>query len=143
MAIARGINKSLDMSLKDRIQYLKQYNISYTEQGFKMFKFNVGSAVQGKDQAISTARAFVVLYQVGFNNLKLRSTAKSNTETTYVITAESFTDAEYDTHTEAVHAACVTLEQDCIAYTQSNEGFLIGPKAADWGGTFNPEYFIK
>lgn len=143
MAIARGINKSLDMPLKDRIQYLKQYNISYTEQGFKMFKFNVGSAVQGKDKAISTARAFIVLYQVGFNNLKLVRSAQSNTETTYVITADSFTDAEYDTHVEAVHAACITLEQDCIAYTQSDEGFLVGPKSVEWGGTFNPEYFIK
>ena len=107
MAIARGINKSLDMSLKDRIQYLKRYNISYTIQGFKMFKFNIGSAVQGVDKAIPKNLVFIVLYQVGFNNLKLQKQALSDTETTYVFTASSFNTEEYDTPEQAVHAACI------------------------------------
>jgi len=37
---------------------------------------------------------------------------------------------------------CKLLNQDCIAFTVDGTGHLLGPKAADWGGKFNPEYFL-
>ena len=37
---------------------------------------------------------------------------------------------------------CKLLNQDCIAFTVDGQGYLLGPKAADWGGKFNPEYFL-
>lgn len=37
---------------------------------------------------------------------------------------------------------CKLLNQDCIAFTVDGTGHLLGPKAADWGGKFNPQYFL-
>lgn len=46
-----------------------------------------------------------------------------------------------------VHTLYLALHQDAIAYKQgfgdSSIGFLIGPNAADWGGSFNPEFFLN
>lgn len=38
--------------------------------------------------------------------------------------------------------ACKLLNQDCIAFTVDGAGYLLGPKAAEWGGVFNPEFFL-
>lgn len=37
------------------------------------------------------------------------------------------------------------LRQDCVAawLPADREGLLTGPKAEDWGGTFNGEYFVQ
>ena len=45
-----------------------------------------------------------------------------------------------------VHTLCLALDQDAIAWTVGHGdralGFLTGPRAVDWGGEFNPEYFL-
>lgn len=84
------------------------------------------------------------LWQAGFVRPELIKTAMSNTETTYVIVAESFdSSGHFSTHEAAVHMVCLQLSQDAIAYTVDGTGYLVGPKAEDWGGEFNPEYFIE
>ena len=42
-----------------------------------------------------------------------------------------------------VHTLCLALNQDAIAWSLDGIGFLTGPKAADWGGSFNPEFFLS
>ena len=37
---------------------------------------------------------------------------------------------------------CQTLRQDAVAFTVGGAGHLLGPKAAEWGGVFNPEFFL-
>ena len=37
---------------------------------------------------------------------------------------------------------CQTLRQDAVAFTVDGTGHLLGPKAAEWGGQFNAEYFL-
>lgn len=37
----------------------------------------------------------------------------------------------------------VKLEQDAIPQLSNGTGIMNGPKAADWGGKFNPEYYIN
>ena len=108
-----------------------------------MFKFNVGAAVQGIDNSITRVDVLSELYFAGFNDVRIAKIEQSTTESTYVVTAAGFSTWLYDTHQEAIDAACKGLQQDCIAYKLDSEGFLIGPKAQDWGGAFNPEYFIN
>ncbi len=45
-------------------------------------------------------------------------------------------------HYRSLDYLCTALDQDCIAEYchDTGRGFLIGPKAAEWG-EFNPEYF--
>ena len=47
-----------------------------------------------------------------------------------------------------VEALCITLHQGAIAYRvdpregfEDAQGFLVGPRAAEWGGEFNEAYF--
>lgn len=114
-----------------------------------MFKFNIGSAINGVDQAIDAGTVLVTLWQHGFVRPELVKTERSDTETTYVITAEGYDDDGdyYPTHEAAVYAVCEALQQDAIAYkvlyTNAECGFLVGPKAEDWGGEFKQEYFIE
>lgn len=107
-----------------------------------MFKFNIGSAVNGEDKAIDAGTVLVTLWQHGFVRPELIKTERSNTETTYVVVAEDRIDYGMRGHRATVHAVCEALSQDAIAYTVNGTGYLVGPKAEDWGGEFNPEYFI-
>lgn len=106
---------------------------------FIMFKFNIGSAVKGVDKVISAAQAVQALRYAGFHGLEVVKEAVSDTETTYVITAGG---VWLDDHEGLVHTVSFVLLQDAIAYTLDGVGYLVGPKAEDWGGAFNPEYFI-
>lgn len=108
-----------------------------------MFKFNVGSAINGQDLALDLSEVYIKLWHCGFNAIRLERVAKSNTESTYVLTSESFSDDAFDTFEEAVLVASRLLKQDCIAFKKGDVGYLIGDKADEWGGTFNPEYFIE
>jgi hypothetical protein len=107
-----------------------------------MFKFNIGSAVNGVDKVISDSTVLHELHCAGFVDAEIIKTAMSDTETTYVVTATGFNNWLGNGHEAAVHAVCFDLGQDAIAYTVDGTGYLVGPKAEDWGGAFNPEYFI-
>jgi|SRR5690606_12004645 len=110
-----------------------------------MIKFNIGSAVNGVDKSFSAGEALIRLWQAGFINPWCVKIEKSATETTYVITAEGYDDSGdyYPSHEAAVYAVCEELQQDAIAYKVGDTGYLVGPKAEDWGGLFIPEYFIE
>lgn len=106
-----------------------------------MFKFNIGSAVNGVNLSISSSEALAALEAEGFEGFISLRAAKSSTETTYVI---KVVDCEHPAgHEEAVFAVCLRLQQDAIAYTVDGVGYLVGPKAEDWGGEFKQEYFIE
>ena len=68
-------------------------------------------------------------------------TAQSSTEQTAVIkfkTAKSEADV-----VDLIARLSDLLRQDCIAAKINGKGHLIGTYASDWGGKFNPEYFIS
>lgn len=111
------------------------------------FKFNVGSAVNGIDKALSQITVLHTLYLAGFSDAEVIKEEVSATETTYVIIASNFKDWANKGHIDAVYSVCEALEQDAIAYKVVHApgayvGFLVGPKAEDWGGEFNEAYFI-
>ena len=108
-----------------------------------MFKFNIGTAVNGSDNTLSKIDVLASLYYAGFNNARVLKEEQSNTEKTFVVLADSYSDYDRVTHQESMFYVSERLKQDCIAYTANGEGFLVGPKASDWGGVFNPEYFIE
>lgn len=112
------------------------------------FIFNIGSAVNGHDKALTRRDVAHALYLVGFADAEVIKEEMSNTETTYVVLASNFRDWAGTGHEQAVWAVCEALEQDAIAYkvmynSGSYVGFLVGPKAEDWGGEFNEDYFIN
>lgn len=111
------------------------------------FKFNVGSAVNGIDKALGQTTVLHTLYLAGFSDAEIIKEEMSDTETTYVIVAFKFRDWYNKGHESAVFAVCEALQQDAIAYKIVHApgayvGFLVGPKAEDWGGEFKQEYFI-
>lgn len=69
------------------------------------------------------------------------TTAQSNTEQTAVIkfkTAKSAADV-----LGRIARLSDLLRQDCIAVRINGKGHLVGTYASEWGGEFNPEYFIS
>ena len=108
-----------------------------------MFKFNIGSAVNGVDQTIDAGTVLATLRQHGFVQPELIKTERSDTETTYVVVASDRIDYNMQGHRAAVYAVCEELQQDAIAYKVYNTGYLVGPKAEEWGGAFLQEYFIE
>lgn len=108
-----------------------------------MFKFNIGSAVNGQDKALSREAVLQALWHNGFTDAEIIKEAMSETETTYVIEAYKYRDWHDEGIGAAVYAVCEALQQDAIAYTVDGTGYLVGPKAEDWGGLFIPEYFIE
>lgn len=42
-----------------------------------------------------------------------------------------------------IHFLCHLLQQDCIAGKLGDIGFLYGPNVADYGGEFNPVYWLE
>lgn len=127
------------MKFDDKASKLWYNSIIQNKVRFIMFKFNIGSAVNGVDKVISAAQAVQTLRYAGFHGIELVKAEASNTETTYVITAAG---VWLDDHEGLVHTVSFVLHQDAIAYTLDGVGYLVGPKAEDWGGAFNPEYFI-
>lgn len=110
-----------------------------------MFKFNIGSAVNGIDKVLSADEVRQALYRAGFKDAEVIKTEMSDTETTYVVVASGFRGTV--DHWAAVYDVSEALQQDAIAYKAVHApgayvGFLVGPKAEDWGGEFKQEYFI-
>lgn len=105
-----------------------------------MIKFNIGSAVNGVDRTITPWQAMAALWEHGFEGDTRVKIERSNTETTYVIEIEA---TGCPSHEAAVYAVCEALQQDAIAYKVGDTGYLVGPKAEDWGGLFIPDYFIE
>src|SRR5690606_5371713 len=108
-----------------------------------MFKFNIGSAVNGIDKALSADEVIHALHYEGFKNVEVIKTAMSDTETTYVVVASDGLDYAMLCHRATVYAVCEALQQDAIAYKVNGTGYLVGPKAEDWGGEFKQEYFLE
>lgn len=108
-----------------------------------MFKFNIGSAVNGIDKALVADEVIHALHYEGFTNVEVIKTAMSETETTYVVVASDRVDYAMRGHRAAVYAVCEALQQDAIAYTLNGTGYLVGPKADDWGDVFLQEHFIE
>ena len=51
----------------------------------------------------------------------------------------------YDAFGRGIMHLCDLLQQEAIAgrvFGAGRRDFLIGPKAAEWGGTFNPDYWL-
>lgn len=110
-----------------------------------MFKFNIGSAVNGIDKALSAEEVRQALYRAGFKDAEVIKTEMSDTETTYVVVASGLRGMV--DHWSVVYDVCEALQQDAIAYKVVHApgayvGFLVGPRAEDWGGEFNEAYFI-
>lgn len=81
-----------------------------------------------------------------FEPLMIRTELRmSNTELTMVVELET----TVTNLPNRVHTLCLALHQDAIAWTTGHGdiakrlGFLTGPKAADWGGEFNHEFFLN
>lgn len=108
-----------------------------------MFKFNIGSAVNGIDKALSADEVRQTLHRAGFVDVDVIKTAMSDTETTYVVVASGLRGRNKLNHCWVVYDVSEALQQDAIAYTMNGTGFLVGPKATEWGGEFIPEYFIE
>ncbi len=108
-----------------------------------MFKFNIGSAVLWVDQSISTLEVLCELQYAGFVGAEVIKSQMSGTETTYIVTAEGYNDWFGAGHEDAVHSVCLALGQDAIAYKLNDTGYLVGPKAEDWGGEFLQSEFIE
>lgn len=107
-----------------------------------MFKFNIGTAVNGVDNTLKAQDVFLSLQSVGFGGVRIVGVKPSDTETTLIVEADSLPLQSLN-HKGAVYVLCQALNQDAIAYTLNDAGYLVGPKAADWGGEFNPEYFLN
>lgn len=108
-----------------------------------MFKFNIGSAVNGIDKVLGADEVRQALYRAGFKDAEVIKTAMGGTETTFVVVASGLHGRNKLNHCWAVYDVCEALQQDAIAYTVNGKGFLVGPKATEWGGEFIPEYFIE
>ena len=65
---------------------------------------------------------------------------QSETEPTLSVICSTDYVSEYDIKI-IIHAIANELQQDAIAGKIENDGFLIGDKAAEWGGKFIQEYY--
>lgn len=85
----------------------------------------------------------VLAYLAGFGfEVLWHKVAQSDTEQTLIVgvAAHSMTDGDRF----RLNKLSNRLQQDCIAAFDAinGDGYLIGDYAEDWGGEFNPEYFI-
>ena len=65
---------------------------------------------------------------------------QSETEPTLTVICSTAYVSEYDIKI-VVHAIANELQQDAIAGKINEDGFLVGAKAAEWGGKFIQEYY--
>lgn len=107
------------------------------------YQINIGLDIPGQTMdnytTVQQANKALGLLVRLFNAQDIRL-QQSNTELTMVAQFQSEA-ADFE---RLVYNLSDTLQQDCIAVlnTETNEGKLIGHKAAEWGA-FNPEYFIN
>lgn len=100
---------------------------------------NIGLAV-GNDvpagQLVKSLKYVVELFIPTELRTEIRQSAS---EPTLVVELETFAILLND----RLDLLARALDQDAVAGLLNGEGFLIGPKAADWGGAFNPEFFVE
>lgn len=96
---------------------------------------NVGMNVGDKTKL--TPRKIKAVLKKEFNvEVKKATTQTSDSEPTYIPElSRPLTEQE-------LYRLSEILEQDAIAHHTGDAGMLAGPKAADWGGEFNPEYYM-
>lgn len=104
-------------------------------------QLNIGLWVNGKpsnigprtiaDDVIATIEPFTLAVRLGH--------AKESGEPTMIVMA--IVPDNFDVEAK-INTLCMLLSQDCIAGMADEEGFLIGPNTAPYGGAFNPDYFL-
>lgn len=104
---------------------------------------NIGLSIGTKQDALQMPQIAVAL-EAALPGMKIREShiRQSATERTACIVL-TVADAA-DLH-GPIMDLCYLLEQDAIAgrvFGNHPYDFLIGPKAAEWGGTFNPDYWL-
>lgn len=100
--------------------------------------FNIGlqvGTIEPHGQLVRSIKFLAELFEPSSLRTEIR---QSTTERTLVVELDS----SVCDLTNRVHTLCLALHQDAIAWTANGHGFLTGPKAADWGGEFNPEFFL-
>ena len=103
------------------------------------------SAEENAGLLINRENVEVALVCLGFT-IESAEVRQSDSEPTLVVSLR----AEYGLSIDRLHgfieALCWSFDQDAIAgrirFGSSWAGFLIGPKAAEWGGKFIEEYYL-
>lgn len=95
---------------------------------------------------IDTDQALDALRSRAFRVIDYR-VAQSDTEKTLVVSCSVDNQTPIHQVSFDIERLCDTLKQDAIAgrlhFGEAKAGFLIGPKAAEWGGKFIEEYYLK
>lgn len=112
-----------------------------------LIDLNIGlvtSEDSGK-QAISVDRVLEELSSRAFRIVSHR-VEQSDSEPTLVVLCSVDNQTPIYQVPFDIERLCDTLKQDAIAgrlhFAEAKAGFLLGPKAADWGGKFIEEYYI-
>lgn len=115
-----------------------------------LYQVNIGLAYSDKFNSdyLPTTTADKVNYLIALFNahgatVENRQITDSETEPTLVanIYAHDKTAEQFE---HMIRALASTFAQDCIAWRDSEgNGYLTGVFAKDWGGKFNPEYWIE
>lgn len=101
--------------------------------------FNIGlqvGSIEPHGQLVRSIKFLAELFEPSSLRSEIRQSA---TERTLVVELNS----SVCDLANRVHTLCLALYQDAISWTANGHGFLTGPKAADWGGEFNPEFFLN
>ena len=105
-------------------------------------RFEVTQEVKQLVEGLLNTEDLVYLCKALLDAYEVQSTtAQSNTEKTAVIKFKT-NKSEADI-LGLIARLSDLLRQDCIAVRINGKGHLIGTYASEWGGEFNPEYFIS
>lgn len=97
---------------------------------------NIGP--DGVRGTVDVARVLTVLRVLKVVSARVRM---SNTEPTLVVHIEDRATNIVDDMDRIATFLCTIAKQEAIAYTIDGVGYMVGPKAAEWG-PFKPAYFI-
>jgi len=96
---------------------------------------NVGMNIGDGTLKLTTKEIKDTLKRFGVD-IKSGKVVQSGTEPTYSITLSK------GLNESQMNELSIALKQDAIPQIVNGKGGLYGPKAADWGGEFNPGYFL-
>jgi hypothetical protein len=97
---------------------------------------NIGpDAIRGTVDLSSLFKALKVL------NVTSARVRMSNTEPTLVVHTEEDANNIVEDMDRIAGFLCHVAQQEAIAYTIDGVGYMVGPKASEWG-PFNASYFI-
>lgn len=115
--------------------------------GLNTIHLNIGLAVGNTQDALQMPQIAVALEQAlpGMQITESYIRQSSTERTACIILRWAGT---YDTFGRGIMALCEALQQDAIAGKwfephAATIQFLIGPKAAEWGGEFNAEFWLE